>query len=297
VSVDIIQGISHLVIKVDDLDAAEAFYRDGLGMTSLGRDMGSEDASHAVLAAGDGKVILVTDADRPDLSSTGVHQAYRISATGRALAAERLGALGFKVETYVEDRAAETGDNFYVFDPAGNRVQLVIQDGEGASNVNGGITGIDHACVQHYDMQWAETFYGAVLDLTRDDVTGFKSSDYFRARDWGDDKIDMAPGCCRLIRYYREVPGQNRMQPRPNMQMYFRAGVSVVGVYLAMEDYAEPPEEQLTGAPRTAFRVRPGGLDRIAPALEAAGQPFIFPAGRGQILCRDTGGNFIEFTE
>jgi catechol 2,3-dioxygenase-like lactoylglutathione lyase family enzyme len=288
----VIQGLSHLVITVGDLDAAVAFYRDGLGMACLGRDIGTEDASHAVMAAGDDKVILVADADLPDYSATGVHQAYRISAAGRTQATERLGALGFKIETYFENRAAEAGDNFYIFDPAGNRVQLVNQNGNGDA-----IAGIDHACVQHYDMQWAEAFYATTLGLPRDDATGLKSTDYFRAQDWGDDKIDMAPGCCRLIRYYREVPGQNRMQPRPNLQMFFRAGASVVGIYMAMEDYAEPPEEQLTGAPRTGFRVRPGGLNLIARTLEAAGQPFIGLDGRDQILCRDTGGNFIEFTE
>jgi catechol 2,3-dioxygenase-like lactoylglutathione lyase family enzyme len=292
VCADVIQGLSHLVVTVGDLDAAEAFYRDGLGMTFLGRDAAGEDAPHAVLSAGDGKVFLVAEADRLDLSATGVHQAYRISTQGRAQVADRLAVLGFKVETYVEDRAAEVADNFYVIDPAGNRVQLVIDDGDGDA-----VAGIDHACVQHYDMQWAQAFYGTVLGLAREDATGFKSKDYFRARDWGDDKINMAPGCCRLIRYYREVPGQNRMQPRPNLQMYFRAGDSVMGVYLAMEDYAEPPEEQLTGVPRTAFRVALGGLEQIAAALEAAGRPFIFTKGSGPILCRDTGGNFVEFTE
>lgn len=298
-SPDTFKGLSHLVVGVADLDAAEAFYRDGLGMTPMGRDAWPDAGANAVLAAGDQFVVLSRRADRPDTSKTGVHQAYRIGARGRDALRARLAAMGVAVETYREDRPAEARDNFYAVDPSGNRVQLVAA-GDDATPA---ASGIDHACVQDYDMQWAAHFYGGVLGLGLDHVTGLDTKDYVRAVDWGDDKIAMAPGCCRLVKYYREIPGQNRMQPRPTLQMYFRAGTGVIGVYMAMEDYAEPPEEQLVGAPRNGLRVAPGGLDRIAKALAARGRPFRAvdhgsnaPIARS-IYARDTGGNFIEFSE
>jgi catechol-2,3-dioxygenase len=252
-----------------------------------------------VLAAGSQYVVLARNSQRADTSRTGVHQAYRIAPAAREAARARLAVLGVAVETYREDRPAEVSDNFYVFDPSGNRVQLVADaraDGAGAA-------GIDHACVQDYDMQWAEKFYGKVLGLAVDHITGLNTDDYIRAQEWGEEKRDMAPGCCRLVKYYREIPGQNRMQPRPTLQMYFRAGSGVIGVYMAMDDYAEPPEDQLTGTPRNGLRVAPGGLDRVAAALEAEGRPFR-RVDHGSnalvarsIYARDTGGNFIEFAE
>jgi catechol 2,3-dioxygenase-like lactoylglutathione lyase family enzyme len=297
----VFQGLSHLVVEVGDLDAAEAFYRDGLGLQPIGRDAWPDAGANAVLKAGDQHLVLSRKANRPDLSTTGVHQGYRIGARGREEVRGRLQRLGVTVETYHEDRPAEARDNFYAFDPSGNRVQLVVDprldDGPG-------VAGIDHACVQDYDLQWAQEFYGGMLGLALDHVTGLHTDDYLRAQAWGDDREAMAPGCCRRVKYYREIPGQNRMQPRPSLQMYFRAGSGVIGVYMSMEDYAEPPEEQLVGTPRTALRVAKGKLDAVARALEARGRPFRGPIDHGgnsaigrSLYSRDTGGNFIEFCE
>lgn len=296
----IFQGFSHLVVGVDDLDAAEAFYRDGLGMVPVGRDAWPDAGANAVLKAGDQHIILSRLAARPDMTATGVHQGYRIGAKGRAALCARLAKMGVTVESYREDRPAEANDNFYAFDPSGNRVQLVV---DARANGVAAVTGIDHACVQDYDMQWAQAFYGDMLGLPVDHITGLHTDDYVRAQDWGDDKEAMAPGCCRLVRYYREIPGQNRMQPRPTLQMYFRAGDGVIGVYMAMDDYAEPPEDRLTGTPRMALRVGAGGLDRVAQMLEVRGRPFrrVDHGGKGAVArslySRDVGGNFIEFCE
>ncbi len=294
-------GLSHLVIEVTDLDAAEAFYRDGLGFSVVGRDAWPEAGANAVLRAGESHLVLARNPHKTDMSATGVHQGYRISAKGRVAAAARLAELGFTVETYREDRPAEADDNFYVFDPSGNRAQLVAAKDAATGD---GVSGIDHACVQDYDMQWAEAFYRDMLGLPVEHVTGLDTEDYVRAQAWGNEAAAMAPGCCRLVKYYREIPGQNRMQPRPSLQMYFTAGTGTIGVYMAMEDYAEPPEAQLIGTPRTGLAVARGGLDGLARRLEARGCVFAGPVDHGgngpvarSLYMRDTGGNFIEFCE
>jgi len=295
-----IESLSHLVVEVTDLDAAEAFYRDGIGLAPVGRDLWPDCGAHAVFAAGDQHLVLARNPDKADLRETGVHHAYRASTAAREAARARLAAAGVAVETYREDRPAEAADNFYVFDPSGNRVQLVA-NGDGGSDR---VSGIDHACVQDIDLEWSEAFYADILALPIDHVTGLRTEDYVRARDWGEEGIALAPGCCRRVRYYKEVPGQNRMQPRPNLQLYLRAGRDVIGVYMAIDDYAEPPEEQLAGTPRLAFRVRRGALDGVARRLEAAGRAFRGPVAHGpgapiarSIYAKDTGGNFIEFCE
>lgn len=293
-------GLSHLVVEVADLDAAEAFYRDGLGLAPVGRDAWPDVGANAVLRAGEQLLVLAHNPAKPDLSASGVHQAYRIAGGSREPLRARLEGLGSTVETYREDRPAEADDNFYVRDPSGNRVQLVANGQAG----NGGVTGIDHACVQDYDMQWSEKFYGDMLGMPLDHVSGLTTEDHVRARDWAEEKIAMAPGCCRMVRYYREIPGQNRMQPRPTLQLYFRVGTEVIGIYMAMEDYAEPPEESRVGTPRLGIAVAPGGLDALAERLAARGRPFAGPVAHGanvpvarSLYARDTGGNFIEFCE
>jgi hypothetical protein len=105
------------------------------------------------------------------------------------------------------------------------------------------------------------------------------------------------------VRYYRAIQGQNQTQARPNLQMYFQAGDGVIGVYMAMEDYAEPPETQHIGTPRIGLRVANGELESIAARLDAAGRRFDGPVGHGSngpiarsLYCKDAGGNFIEFS-
>lgn len=298
----VINGLGYLAIEVDDLDAADAFYCGGLGFLREGRDSWPYGGPSVLLAAGAQHLFLVEKPGKRAAEFGGTHQAYRISAAGREEVCARLAADGFGIETYREDRPAEADDNYYVIDPSGNRVQLVVQaDGSGGGTA---VTGIDHACVEDIDLQWSEIFYADILGLPAAYVHALRTEDYARAREWEAGRHDAAPGCNRMIRYYRIIPGQNRMQPRPSLQLFYRAGADVVGIYMAMDDYAEPPEEQLQGSPCLAFSVVPGGLDALARALEGAGRTFIGPIDEGDdaalgatIYCKDTGGNFLAFTE
>jgi catechol 2,3-dioxygenase-like lactoylglutathione lyase family enzyme len=305
----LIQGLGYLAVEVSDLDAARAFYTEGLGFAPEGHDRWPGAGASALLRAGSQHLFLVHNREMAAPGDSGVHQAYRVPATGRESLAQRLDALGFTVARYAEEHPAEAGDNFYVADPSGNRVQLVAANGAVADAANGpgdgaAVTGIDHACVEDYDMQWAEEFYSHLLGLPVAYWHGLRTIDYVHAQDWEAGRRDLAPGCCRMVRYYREVPGQNRMQARPTLQVYLRAGSAFVGVYMAMEDYAEPPEEQLRGDSCLGFSVAPGGLDALAGALESAGRKFIGPVDQGieaplgrSIYTRDNGGNFLAFSE
>lgn len=305
-----IQGLGYLVVEVSDLDAARAFYTDGLGLKPRGLDRWPGTGASAHLSAGTQHLFLVQNPDKAAADESGVHQAYRVPAAGREALVRRLEAQGFAVARYSEERPAEAGDNFYVHDPSGNRVQLVEagkESGDGGENdpaKDGAVTGIDHACVEDYDMQWAEEFYAQLLGLPLDYRHGLRTEDYLRAQDWEAGRRDLAPGCCRMVRYYRAVAGQKRMQARPTLQLYFRAGGDFVGVYMAMDDYAEPPEEQLRGATCVGFWVAPGGLDALAGALAGAGRKCIGPVDEGSdaplgrtLYCRDNGGNFLAFSE
>lgn len=297
-----IQGLGYLAVEVRDLDIARDFYADTLGLEALGEDCWPDAAASRLMAAGGQHVVLVHNPDGAASPEGGTHQAYRVAKAAREAIAGRLRAQGFAVETYYESRPAEAADNFYFQDPSGNRVQLVTQgDGTGGP---ASVEGIDHACVEDFDLEWTEQFYAGVLGLPVAYWHGLRTEDYLGAREWAADQRAMAPGCCRMVRYYRKMPGHDPMQPRPTLQLYLQAGADFVGIYMTMEDYAEPPEEQLRGSPCLGFRVTPGRLKGIARTLEGAGRPFLGPIAKGDgapfgttIYCKDTGGNFLAFTE
>lgn len=289
------KALSHLVVDVDDLSIAD-FYRDTLGFAPAGNDAVAEcgAAATALAAADGGFLVLSKRAGRPDLSATGVHQAYAVSETARERIRAALAAQGIAVHAYHEDNPAEEHDNFYFTDPAGNRVQIVTRAG-----LDGGAPALDHAAVQVANMWWAETFYMRTLALAVDHRVGWKTADYARAQLWADGKEDMAPGTRRRDKRYSSVVNQKTV-PRVNLQIYFRAGRVPFAVYLANQHFQEPPEDQLIGTPRTAFAVDEATLAEAARRLAAAKWPAKGPVGysggpvRQALYFKDPGGNFIE---
>lgn len=294
-------GIPHLIVDVGDLDRAVDFYSRVLGLTTIGRDVLPSCGTHALLATASGEAIaLALKTDRPDLSETGVHQAYRVSSDARAAITKTLIAEGVDIRTYKEDRPAEERDNFYFRDTDGNRLQLVLTGANEAAPA-AGVAGIDHAAVQAADMLWAEAFYADELGLPVDHRVGWKTADYVRARKWAAGEEDMAPGTRRLDQRYTVMVSRKTV-PRANMQLFLRAGRSAVGVYLANKHFQEPPEEQLIGTPRIALAA--SGRDQLEAAARRlafhrrpfAG-PVIHPSSapvEASLYFKDTGGNFFE---
>jgi catechol-2,3-dioxygenase len=230
-----------------------------------------------------------------DLSETGVHHALRVNDTMRDRIAEHLAAEGVALHTYSEDREAEKNDNFFFFDPDGNRLQLVTIPGE-----SDGIQAIDHTAILAFDMLWAEKFYVDMLGLDVEGRVGWKTADHARARIWAAGNEDMAPGTRRLDKLYMTMGGQNEV-PRANMQIYLQTGDSLLMLYLATQHFQEPPEGQAYGTPRTIFAVGRDILDQTASILDAAGQIFEGPVKHAKaspfeasLYMRDPSGNFIE---
>lgn len=291
-----VDGIGYIALPVSDLKAAKAFYSD-LGFRDIGHDLLPNCGTHAAMRAASGQMLaLVAAADLPDLRDSGVHQAYRVSTVERQSIITRLEARGETVFRYKEDRPAEENDNFYCFDPSGNRVQLVAAGGL----LPGGVIAIDHAAVQVADMLWTEHFYTVTLGLTPDHYVGWRTADYVRARKWADGEEDMAPGTRRLDKRYTVMVNRKTV-PRCNMQLYVKAGISVLGFYLSNKHWQETPEEQAIGTPRIALAVPRGELDRVAKLVAVTGRAVEGPVEHAtsspieaSVYFRDTGGNFVE---
>jgi catechol 2,3-dioxygenase-like lactoylglutathione lyase family enzyme len=122
-----IEAIVETGIYVDDLDRAEAFYRDVLRLAVLGKEPGR----HVFFRVGDRGVLLAFLADatlRGDqLPAHGArgpgHFALGIRAGSLGVWRERLAAHGVAVEKEVQ--WPRGGRSLYFRDPAGNSVELL----------------------------------------------------------------------------------------------------------------------------------------------------------------------------
>jgi len=289
-------GLSHLVVPVDDL-AVAAFYRDTLGFGPGPADSIAECGRSVTLQGADGGLlVLCEDKDRPDLTATGVHQAYGVGAGARKRILDALATQGIEVHSYKEDNPDEEADNCYFFDPTGNRIQLVTRRADSPHPA------LDHAAIQVANMWWAETFYERTLGCAVTHRCGWKTGDYTRAQLWADGIEDMAPGTRRMDKRYSAMVNKKEL-PRVNLQIYFRIGETPFAVYLANRHFQESPEEACIGTPRTAFAVSATALDNACRRLESAQWRFKGPVVQKDgpvaraVYFRDPGGNFIELSE
>ncbi|MEE8516548.1 MAG: VOC family protein [Alphaproteobacteria bacterium] len=297
--------ISHIVVEVADLERAQEFYGDLLGFTGAAEGWPDCTSRHLVFGAASGQSLILAETKAPRaFPDSGVHQAYRAGATDIAAICSRLKGAGVEIFTYKEDRPAEEGDNLYVHDPDGNRIQLVADGGHGKAGV---VRGIDHAAVMATDLEWEEDFYVDVLGLEVEFRLGWNTADYVRAQLWAEGKEDMAPGTRRWDERYRDIPGRKpsdgRRVARPNSHFFVIFGQSVLGVFLANRFDQEPPEEILVGTPRIAFEADEAGLDAAARLLEDRGRRFHGPVSHDagapvarSLYFKDPCGNFLELT-
>jgi catechol 2,3-dioxygenase-like lactoylglutathione lyase family enzyme len=122
-----IVGVVETAVYVDDLDGAEAFYRDVLGLAVLGKEPGR----HVFCRAGDSDVLLLFLAAStlvgdhlPAHGATGPgHFALGIRPNDLAAWRQRLRAHGVAIEK--EMSWPRGGQSLYFRDPAGNLVELV----------------------------------------------------------------------------------------------------------------------------------------------------------------------------
>jgi catechol 2,3-dioxygenase-like lactoylglutathione lyase family enzyme len=126
-----IAQIVETALYADDLDAAEAFYRDVLGLERIGREAGR----HVFFSVGRGDVLLVfrpaatlhpDPEGAPAHGATGPgHAAFGIAAEDLDAWRDRLAAHGVAVER--EITWPRGGRSLYFRDPAGNSLELLTR--------------------------------------------------------------------------------------------------------------------------------------------------------------------------
>jgi catechol 2,3-dioxygenase-like lactoylglutathione lyase family enzyme len=122
-----IEAVIETGIYADDLDRAEAFYRDALGLTVIGKEPGR----HVFFRVGQRNVLLAFNPAStlkgdilPAHGATGAgHFALGIKATELDAWRERLRAHKIAIEKEVQ--WPRGGQSLYFRDPAGNLVELI----------------------------------------------------------------------------------------------------------------------------------------------------------------------------
>ncbi len=123
----IIDGFSHLVIHVTDLDRSEAFYRDVIGLDVIGRDLVNDQGPNLLLAMNSRQRVLLVEvpevvAIRPNSST--IHHAWLLTMEEFDRTRARLEKMGYDVSDSRAQFRAMGEHSMDLFDPDGHRYQI-----------------------------------------------------------------------------------------------------------------------------------------------------------------------------
>lgn len=122
-----VAGLSHLTVHVTDLDRSEAFYRDVLGLESVGRGLVEDDGPTSLLRTEAGHLLLLVEvvAVEPIRGrNTAIHHAWYLTAEQYARAVARIEAHGYGAKDTRAALRAMGEKSFDIFDPDGHRYQV-----------------------------------------------------------------------------------------------------------------------------------------------------------------------------
>jgi catechol 2,3-dioxygenase-like lactoylglutathione lyase family enzyme len=120
-----IEGVTHWSIPVNNLDEAEAFYGDLLGLEPLGR-LGNSGMS--CFNVGDHNILLCERAatvDRSFVEEHNVHHSFTVSPETLVQACKVFSQRNIRIDRlYHRNEGYFPGRELYFFDPSGNRLEL-----------------------------------------------------------------------------------------------------------------------------------------------------------------------------
>ena len=120
-----VEGVTHWSIPVNNLDEAENFYGDLLGLKPLGR-LGNSGMS--CFNVGDHNILLCERSANVDKSFTedaNVHHSFTVSPATLVQACKIFKEREIKIDRlYYRAKGFFTGRELYFFDPSGNRLEL-----------------------------------------------------------------------------------------------------------------------------------------------------------------------------
>ena len=129
----LVDGFSHLVIQVTDLERSEKFYQEVLGLDLVGRNLVNEEGPNSLLKMNTGQMVLLVQVPhvepfRPNTNS--IHHAWLLTVEQYQRAQQRLKAMGYNIEDSREQFRALGERSLDIYDPDGHRYQVQAQGPE-----------------------------------------------------------------------------------------------------------------------------------------------------------------------
>lgn len=134
-AVEPLEGFSHLVLEVSDLDRSERFYREVIGLDPVGRAVLAEPEPHSVLRLNTGQLLVLIQVERPEprrKNSASIHHAFLLTMEQYREAEDRFRAAGHDIGDTRRQFRAKGEYSMDIFDPDGHRwqVQAYGEDGQ-----------------------------------------------------------------------------------------------------------------------------------------------------------------------
>ena len=167
---DAIDGFSHLVLEVKELDRSERFYQDVIGLELLGRGLLAEPRPHSLLRLNTGQLIVLTEVDEPvpiRRNSSSIHHAFLLTMDEYGQAQERFKAAGYDVEDSREQFRAKGENSMDIWDPDGHRWQLQAYGEEQHALIKPDVGVVDCGPAEQFQIGSVTTFKDGNFFLVR----------------------------------------------------------------------------------------------------------------------------------
>lgn len=168
---DVVEGFSHLVLAVSDLDRSEAWYRDVVGLDVVGRNLLAESQPHALLRMNTGQLLVLMQVEQPEPirpQTAAIHHAFLLELDEYVAMQERLSAAGYDV---TDQRAAFRAKGEFstdATDPDGHRWQLQAFGEEAHTLLKPGLGVVECGPVEQFAVGSVTTFREGNFFLVRD---------------------------------------------------------------------------------------------------------------------------------
>jgi catechol 2,3-dioxygenase-like lactoylglutathione lyase family enzyme len=166
----LIQGFSHLMVEVTNLDRSEKFYQEVFGLDPIGRDLVNEGRPNALLAMNTRQRVLLVEVDavtpfRPNSSS--IHHAWLLTPEQFDRTEQRLKSMGFDTDDSRKDFRAVGERSIDVFDPDGHRYQIQAYGPEAKSVMKEDVGAVQCGNVADYPVGSVKPFMKGRFFLVR----------------------------------------------------------------------------------------------------------------------------------
>ncbi len=165
-----IEGFSHIVLEVKDLDASERFYRDVIGLETMGRGLLAEPRPHLLMRLNTGQIIVLAQSDDPvpiRHNTSSIHHAFLLTMEQFRAAQERFAANGYEIGDTRDAFRAKGEHSMDIWDPDGHRWQLQAFSEEQHEIITSGLGVIDCGPAEKYELGSVTPFGKANFFLVR----------------------------------------------------------------------------------------------------------------------------------